>query len=160
MSCVDCCIGQFENKAVLNFPLSTNMPPYIQYVHTIPESLISSSEATLTLISWLSKLFLDMGLPSLGFNGPGRSAAAAAPAGPSWQNVAGKLGWTWLWDWEEGLGLKASSALGSSFRWNGDLSVSLWLAAAARLKRSRRILEKEFKESRINHDKNTGCDQT
>lgn len=104
----------------------------------IPESLISSSEATLTLISWLSKLFFAMGLPSLGFSGPGRSVAAAAPTGPSWQKVAGKLGWTWVWDWEDGLGLNASSALGSSFMWKGDLRVSLWLAAADRNKRNLR----------------------
>lgn len=81
------------------------------------------------LISWLSKLFLDKGLPSLGFRGPGGSVAAAVPAGPSLQKVAGKLGWTWLW--EDGLGLSASSTLGSSFRWNGDLRASLWLAAVA-----------------------------
>lgn len=73
-----------------------------------------------------------MGLPSLGFSGPVPSVAAAGPADPSWQKVAGKLGWTWLWDWDEGLGLKVSSTLGSSFRWNGDLSASLWLAAIAR----------------------------
>lgn len=87
------------------------------------------------LISWLSRLFL--GLPSLGFSEPGRSELAAAPADPSWQNVAGKLGWTWLWDWDwdGGLGLSVSSALGSSFRWNGDLSASLWFAAAARKSR-------------------------
>lgn len=97
------------------------------------------------MISWLSKLFLAMGLPSLGFSGPGRSVAAAAPAGPSWQKVAGKLGWTWFWDWEDGLGLSASSTLGSSFRWNGDLSVSLWLAAAVRTKRNRRN-EKKLKK--------------
>lgn len=103
----------------------------------LPDSLMSSSEATFTLISWLSKLFLAMGLPSLGFSDPGCSNAAAAPAGPSWQKVAGKLGWTWLWDCEDGLGLSASSTLGSSFRWNGDLSVSLWLAAAHIKKRSK-----------------------
>lgn len=73
-----------------------------------------------------------MGLPSLGFREPGRSEVAAAPADPSWPKAAGKLGWTWLWDWDDGLGLSVSSALGSSFRWNGDLSASLWLAAAAR----------------------------
>lgn len=89
------------------------------------------------LISWLSKLFLDKGLPSLGFRGPGGSVAAAVPAGPSLQKVAGKLGWTWLWDWEGGLGLSASSTLGSSFRWNGDFRASLWLAAAAKNTRKR-----------------------
>lgn len=85
------------------------------------------------LISWLNRLFL--GLPSLGFSEPGRSEVATAPADPSWPKAAGKLGWTWLWDWDDGLGLSVSSALGSSFRWNGDLSVSLWLAAAARKSR-------------------------
>lgn len=116
-------------------------------VHILPESFISSSEATLTLISWLSKLFLAVGLPSLGFRGPGRSAPAVAPVGPSWQNVTGKLDWTWLWDWEAGLGLNASSTLGSSFKWNGDFNVSLWLAAAERktekIKGMRRNWEKE-----------------
>jgi len=87
------------------------------------------------LISWFSKVFLALGLPSLGFSDPGRSVAAAAPTGPLWQKLAGKLGCTWLWDWENGRGLTASSTLGSSFRWNGDLSISLWLAAAARKKR-------------------------
>lgn len=48
------------------------------------------------LISWLNRLFL--GLPSLGFSEPGRSEVAAVPADPSWQKVAGKLGWTWLWE--------------------------------------------------------------
>lgn len=52
-------------------------------LHNLPESLISSSDATFTLISWLSKLFLAVGLPSLVFSGPGGSEAAAAPAGPS-----------------------------------------------------------------------------
>lgn len=100
----------------------------------VPESFMSSSDATFMLMSWLSRLFL--GLPSLGFSEPGRSeaAAAAAAADPSWLNVAGKLGWTWLWDWDGGLGLSVSSPLGSSFRWNGDLSASLWFAAAARKK--------------------------
>lgn len=96
----------------------------------LPESFISSSDATFMLISWLNRLFL--GLPSLGFSEPGRSEVAADP---SWQKVAGKLGWTWLWDWDDGLGLSLSSTLGSSFRWNGDLSTSLWLAAAARKSR-------------------------
>lgn len=104
-------------------------------------------------MSWLSKLFFAMGLPSLGFSGPGRSAAAAAPAGPSWQKVAGKLGWTWLWDWEDGLGLNASSTLGSSFRWNGDLSVSLWLAAAARKKRNQRSEERLRQRTRGEQEK-------
>ncbi len=90
------------------------------------------------MISWLSKLFLAIGLPSLGFSGPGRSVAAATTVGPSWQKVVGKLGWTWVCDWEEGRGLNASSALGSSFRWNGDFSVSLWLAAAARQRKKQR----------------------
>ena len=123
---------------------------------------MSSSEATLTLISWLSKLFFAMGLPSLGFSGPGRSVAAGAPADPSWQKVAGKLGWTWLWDWEDGLGLKASSALGSSFRWNGDLSVSLWLAAADRRKRSWRTEKKQAENLKWagKQRPNTVCDQT
>lgn len=85
------------------------------------------------LISWLNRLFL--GLPSLGFSEPGRSEVAAVPADPSWQNVVGKLGWTWLWEWDDGLGLSVSSTLSSSFRWNGDLSASLWLAAAARKKK-------------------------
>lgn len=93
---------------------------------------MSSSEATLTLMSWFSKLFFAIGLPSLGLSNTGRSATGAAPAGPSWLKVAGKLGWTWFWDWEDGLGLNASSTLGSSFRWNGDLRASLWLAAVAR----------------------------
>ena len=84
------------------------------------------------LISWLSKLFLAIGLPSLSFSSPGRSMAVATPVSPSWQKDAGKLGCTWLLDREDGLGLNASSTLGSSFRWNGDLSVSLWLAAAVR----------------------------
>lgn len=99
----------------------------------LPESFISSSDATFMLISWLNRLFL--GLPSLGFSEPGRSEVAAAPADPSWQKVAGKLGWTWLWDWDDGLGLSVSSTLGSCFRWNGDLRASLWLAAAARKSR-------------------------
>lgn len=84
------------------------------------------------LMSWLNRLFL--GLPSLGFREPGRSDAAALPAEPSWQKEAGKLGWTWLWDRDDGLGLSVSSTLGSSLRWNGDLSASLWFAAAARQK--------------------------
>lgn len=96
----------------------------------VPESFMSSSDATFMLMSWLSRLFL--GLPSLGFSEPGGSDVAAAPADPSLLNVAGKLGWTWLWDWDGGLGLSVSSTLGSSFRWNGDLSASLWFAAAAR----------------------------
>lgn len=100
------------------------MPNWINLTK-LPESLISSSEATFTLISWLNKLFLAMGLPSLCFGGPGRSAAAAVPDDPSWQKVTGKLGKTWLWDWDDGLGLSASSTLGSSFSWNGDLSASL-----------------------------------
>lgn len=62
----------------------------------VPESFISSSEATFMLISWLNRLFL--GLPSLGFSEPGLSEVAAVPADPSWQKVAGKLGWTWLWE--------------------------------------------------------------
>lgn len=98
-------------------------------IKALPESLISSSDATFTLISWLSKLFFANGLPSLSLSCPGRSGAVAAPDVPSWQNGPVKPGWTWFWAWEEGLGLSASSTLGSSFRWNGDLSISLWLAA-------------------------------
>lgn len=100
-------------------------------------------------MSWLSKLFLDMGLPSRGFSGPERSVVAVIPVEPSWQKDAGKLGWTWLWDCEDGLGLNASSTLGSSFRWKGDLSVSLWLAAASRT-------TKEKEGLRRNSNKNGG----
>lgn len=128
------CIGVLEilKKYSVCIQFQDHWFNVLHKIEELPESFISSSEATFTLISWLSKLFLAMGLPSLGFSGPGGSVAAAVPVGPSWQKVAGKLGWTWLWDWEDGLGLNASSTLGSSFRWNGDLSASLWLAAVAR----------------------------
>lgn len=80
------------------------------------------------LMSWLSRLFFAIGLPSLGLTNNGRSAAAAAAApaaGPCWLKAAAKLGWIWLWERDAGLGLSASSTLGSSFRWNGDLRASL-----------------------------------
>lgn len=98
-------------------------------MYSLPESLISSSEATFMLMSWLSRLFLAIGLPSLGLTNNGCSAAAAATAAPatgaSWLKVAAKVGWIWLWERDAGLGLNASSTLGSSFRWNGDLRASL-----------------------------------
>lgn len=101
----------------------------ISSVWCSPESLISSSEATFMLMSWLSRLFFAIGLPSLGLTNSGCSAAAAATAAPaadpSWLKAVAKMGWIWLWERDAGLGLSASSALGSSFKWNGDLRASL-----------------------------------
>src|SRR4029434_6738359 len=64
----------------------------------LPESFMRSSEATLTLMSWLSRLLLlgSMGLPS--------SRGFRPPSGPSWQKL--KLGARGLWE---------GSAPGSSF---------------------------------------------
>lgn len=70
-------------------------------VSFLPDSLISSSDATFMLMSWLSRLFFAIGLPSLGLTNNGCSAAVAAAvaatavpaAGPSWLKAAAKLGW-------------------------------------------------------------------
>lgn len=100
------------------------------HTSVLPDSFISSSEATFTLMSWLSRLLLaSMGLPSL--------RGLLGPVGPSWARLnEGPRG-----------GLRGSSAWGSSFTLNEPFSASFWLAAAG-LARER---GRERKKSALNH---------
>lgn len=97
----------------------------------LPESFMSSSDATLTLMSWLRMLPSWRGLPGT--------------AGASWPRLnGGHLA-----------GLNASSASGSSFTQNPLFSASFWFAAGTKRWRCRQGDESRVQKNLSEKNKQT-----